>query len=127
MPVIHIQALPQQAPLDTGDVLSQLSRQLAANCGIDLQHVSATWRELSSGCYVDAGKPATVQPDSSHPILVDVSIPEIYPDAKIDCMMQTLAHVLKRQLGIPLDNIFIAVHTVQAGQVFDGGEVQHFK
>ncbi len=123
MPLIRITSLPQTTAFPIDDVLEQLCLDFATTTGIALAHVSATWRLLEPGHYAVGGRVARGQPDDSHPLLVDLLVPDFNKPAMIESMLETIAFSLSRHAGVRRDNIFIHCALATSGCVFDQGDV----
>lgn len=123
MPLIRITSLPQPSPLAIDAVLEKLCLEFATTTGIAPAHVSATWRLLEPGHYAVGGRAAREQPDDSHPLLVDLLVPDFNKPAMIESMLETIVFCLARDTGVRRDNIFIHCSLAASGCVFDQGEV----
>ncbi len=123
MPFIHVKSLPFEQSLDIAAVLEGLSRDFAEGTSTGIEHVTATWEFLPAGHYAVAGKAASYQPQSSHPVLVDLLSPDFNSPQKIERMLQVAASSIARRTGIPIDNIFINHRAAHSGMVFDAGEI----
>ena len=123
MPFIHIRSLPPAEPIDTAALLEQLSADFAAATGIGVEHVTATWEWLEPGHYAVGGTAASEQPARSHPVLVDLLVPDFNADDDVARMMTAVADSLAARGGIVRDNIFINQRDARSGRVFDAGDI----
>ena len=123
MPFIHIKSLPPAEPLDTAALLEQLSADFAAATGIGVEHVTATWEWLEPGHYAVGGKVAREQPAGSHPLLVDLLVPDFNAADDVERMLIAIADSLATRAGVARDNIFINQRDARGGRVFDAGEI----
>ena len=123
MPFIHIKSLPFDESLDVSAVLENLNKDFAEETGIDVQHVSSTWEFFPSGHYAVGEKSANHHTQDSHPVLIDLLVPDFNSAEHIETMLSSIASSLAKHSNIRRDNIFINARTAQSGMVFDRGEV----
>jgi phenylpyruvate tautomerase PptA (4-oxalocrotonate tautomerase family) len=123
MPVIHIKSLPLKSSIRISDIVEGLTRDFAQVMGIGLEHVSATWEVMPPGHYAVARKVAMRQPEDSHPILVDLLVPDFYSHEQVDQMLHVIATSISRLTKIPSENVFVNCRYANSGKVFDAGEV----
>ena len=123
MPFIHIRALPFDSQPEIAELLEGLCRDFAVATGVGVEHVSTTWEWLDPGHYAVGGKAATSQPDASHPLLVDLLVPDFNSAADVERMLTAIADSLAARTGIRRDNLFINQREARAGRVFDAGEI----
>ncbi len=123
MPFIHVNSLPFEGSFDVGAVVCELSREVAGRTGIELRHLTVTWRFLQSGHYAVAGRTASLQPDGSHPLLVEFLTPDFYTEPEAGRALTAIAESLAKLTGISGDNIFIQHRTTRKGRVYDQGRV----
>lgn len=123
MPFIHIKSLPFEEDLEMSSLLAAVSRDFSEQVGIEIEHITVTWEYLESWHYAAGGRTAASQPKDSHPILVDLLVPDFDPPETIEKMMKCIAASVAKRVGIPENNIFINVRQARSGQVFDGGEI----
>jgi len=122
MPVIQIQALPQQLESDIPSLLARLCIAVAKDIDIPADYVSATWQTISPGRYAVGGETVMTQPRGSHPVIVELSAFEMSDKEKIRGLLRTTGHFLEEALGLP-GNVFILFRSARSGEVYDGGEV----
>ncbi|HXH02232.1 MAG TPA: hypothetical protein VNN09_02820 [Candidatus Competibacteraceae bacterium] len=123
MPFIHIKSLPFETAFDVAAVVEGITHDFSAATGIGLEHVTATWLFLSPGHYAVAGSAAAQQPQSSHPVLVDLLAPDFNPPEVVEKMLNCVASSIAKRIGIPRSNIFINYQAAHSGMIFDAGEV----
>lgn len=123
MPLIHVSSLPFPEPLDTAAVLSGLTERFAAESGIDREHVTATWMYFQPGHYVVAGQAPRTQPPDSHPLLVDLLVPDFTTAARVEALLPIIANTLADLTGQSAQNIFINCRKAVSGRVWDDGGV----
>lgn len=123
MPFIHIHSLPFDPPLPIGDIIQGICTDFARETGIDLAHVTVTWTFLPGGHYAVAGRVASLQPATSHPLLVDLLAPDFNDSEQVGRMLQAVAKSISWRAKMPIANIFIHHRQARSGRVFDAGEI----
>ncbi|QKT03966.1 hypothetical protein HUS23_09135 [Ectothiorhodospiraceae bacterium 2226] len=123
MPFIHVRSLPFEQPLDVQAVIEGLSQDFAGSTGIALQHVTATWTFFAPGHYAVAGLAASHQPRQSHPLLVDLLVPDLNSADDVRRMLIAVASSLAQRTRLPRENIFINCRAARSGRVFDEGRI----
>jgi phenylpyruvate tautomerase PptA (4-oxalocrotonate tautomerase family) len=126
MPYIHIKSLEFENGLETSGVIKQVSQDFSEATGIAVEHITVTWSFLPPGHYAVAGEVADYQPITSHPLMVDLLVPDFNSSERIEQMIQKTARSLSLRAQIPIDNIFINCRVACSGQVFDGGEIVYW-
>lgn len=120
MPLIRIQSLPFEPPSDMPTVLARISQAFTDKTDISLQYISAIWTFLPAGQYVVAGKIAS-QHVSSHPILVDILVPDFHSKARAAIIVQAAAASIAQHAKLPLEEVFVNLRLAHSGYVFDQG------
>jgi len=123
MPFIHVKSLPFNSFFDASAALEGVTRDFAMETGIGLEHVTATWEFLPPGHYAVAGKAVSRQPRGSHPILVDLLVPDINSGDKVKKMLGAVASSISKRAKVPVTNIFVNLRHAGSGMVFDAGEI----
>jgi phenylpyruvate tautomerase PptA (4-oxalocrotonate tautomerase family) len=123
MPFIHIKSLPFEQGREIGAIVTAVSRDFSEQVGIDIAHVTATWEYLESWHYAAGGRAAVNQPEDSHPILVDLLVPDSNSPEAIEKMLECVASSIADRARVPKNNIFINARLARSGQVFDAGEI----
>ena len=123
MPVIRITSLPPDDSLEIPTVLADLSQALAETFDIDIRHIAITWQLLPAGHYADGGITTDRQPESTHPLRVDVLIPDFNPPENIEKILLLLGEELANSVKVAQENIFIHLRTAQSGTIYDGGAI----
>ncbi|MEW8626125.1 MAG: hypothetical protein AB2551_10255 [Candidatus Thiodiazotropha sp.] len=126
MPFIHIKSLPFEQPRDISRILQLITEDFSAASGIDKQHITVTWDLLSAGYYTVAGEVSDYQPDSGHPLLVEMLLPDFNSREKIADYIKAVADSLSRHAQVPVNNLFINCRLARPGQVFDAGDLVHW-
>ena len=123
MPIIHVQALPQDPPVDVPRVLGALCESVAAALSCEPDHVWATWDTIPDGHYVEGVTDAALQPKDTHPPLVRVLIYQGWDLGAVRAMLEATANSLADALGIEPGNVFVRLDEMAAGTVYAGGKV----
>jgi hypothetical protein len=85
--------------------------------------VTVTWKYLPAWHYAAAGWTLPNQPKDSHPLLVDLFVPDFNPPEAIEKMLKSIAASIAKRVGIPEKTIFIHTRLARSGQVFDAGKI----
>lgn len=123
MPFIKIKSLRFKQEIDIPNVISSISRDFSNELDIDIKHITVTWEYIEAGHYASSGETVEFQPNDSHPLLVDILAPDFNDKISIKAMLETAAHSITRNSGIPIHNIFINIYQAHSGMVFDSGEI----
>lgn len=123
MPIIHIKSLPFEQNFDRKKVVGGISVDFSRANNINLKHVSVVWEFMASDSYAVGGETSSRQMDSSHPLLVDLLVPDFNADDIRQKMIETLASSIAHNAGIAVNNMFINCRVAHAGMVFDQGTV----
>jgi hypothetical protein len=123
MPVITITSLPFERPRDVRNIIEGISMDFSRDTGISIEHVSASWHFLLPGHYAVGGVSAQYQSARSHPVLVDLLVPDFNSEEKVEGMLNAIAESVSRRGGVSVDNIFINCRYANSGMVFDAGRV----
>lgn len=123
MPFIHIKSLPQTANPDLRAVMQQLSSRFAGEMDMHEKNVIITWEVLRPDCYLNDGDFAPAQPQDTHPVMVDLLIPDFNSQLRIERMMECIVELLAVTLAIPVGNVFVNCRLAQSGMVMDNGEI----
>ena len=126
VPFIHVKSLPFDEPFSVSTLVEGITEDFAEDTGLGLEHVTATWEFLPSGHYAAAGKTARHQPQSSHPVLVDLLAPDFNLQADVEKMLRSVASSISKRAKIPISNIFINYRQAHPGAVFDAGVIVHW-
>ena len=124
MPIVHIQAPPQEPSVDVRSVMARVCTDLAAVVGCPERQVWATWTTLPEGSYLEADVPAGRQPRDTHPPLVRVLAMEGRSPEVIAKMLETVAGSLAAMLPMDPDNVFAVYEELRGGRVYFAGRVR---
>ena len=125
MPIVQVTSLPFEPPIDLPDVLRGVTEDFVAKTGIAREHVTMTWNVLPPGHYAQAGVTPVEghQPPDSHPLLVELSVPDLYEPSRIEELLEVTARCLAERTGVELTNVFVQARTVRSGAVFEAGQI----
>ncbi|MCG7872727.1 MAG: hypothetical protein N0C88_07235 [Candidatus Thiodiazotropha lotti] len=126
MPFIHIKSLPFEQQRNISRILQRVTEDFSTVSGIDKQHITVTWDILSAGHYAVAGEVADFQPESGHPLLVELLLPDFNSSEAIAEYIKAVAESLSRHTQVPINNLFINCRLARSGQVFDAGEMVYW-
>lgn len=122
MPIVRINCLPVKK-LDLGLAVRGVTSALATATEIDPEHISVLWNELSADSYAHRGDLAELQPQATHPILIDLIAPDFHRPHLVQLMMKTLAHEVAVLTGADHNNILIIHQPQSSGHVYDQGRL----
>lgn len=124
MPIVEIQAPPQEDHVEIPAVLARVCKDLAAVVGCPERQVWATWRTLPEGHFLEADVSAVRQPPDSHPPMVRILAMEGRSPETIAKMLESVAASLAAALPIEADNVFAVYEELHGGRVLFGGRVR---
>jgi hypothetical protein len=124
MPIVEIQAPPQEPSVDVQAVLARVCRDLATAVDCPERQVWATWRTLPEGSFLEADVSAARQPPGSHPPMARILAMEGRSPELIAKMLESVASSLAAMLPIEPDNVFAVYEELHAGRVMFGGRVR---
>jgi hypothetical protein len=123
MPFIHIRSLPQPGNPDLKSVMLQLSNRFSREMDVQEKSVAITWEVLSPECYLNVGRFVQEQPQDSHPVIVELLVPDFNSQPRIEKMMECIVELLAVALVIPVGNVFVNCRLALSGTVLDNGEI----
>ena len=123
MPFIQIKSLPMKESLNIPLVIAAIAQDFSDQVGTELCHIHTTWEFFQPGYYAKGSKIADVQPETNHPLIVDLLTPDSDSQDKINLMLRTIAESISRQASFPVNNIFINYRQAHSAMVFDDGEI----
>lgn len=123
MPFINIKSLPQPGNPDLKPVMQQLSGRFARDMDIHEKNVTVTWEILAPERYLNNGRFAPEQTQDSHPVIVELLVPDFNSQPRIEKMMECIVELLSVALSIPVGNVFVNCRTAMSGMVLDKGEI----
>ena len=91
MPYIHVKSLPLQNNERIPNAIKRLSRQFEKDTGIEEKHITVTWEILEPDSYSCGGIMQKVQSFETHPLIVDLLIPDFNDHKQIQRMMRSIA------------------------------------
>ncbi len=123
MPVIQIRSLPFKTPIDVSETIEGLMTDFARDTETSLAHVSAAWELMEAGSYGVAGQAVWNQPNDTHPVLVELLIPDFHSEPEIGNMLTCIAKSISARTGVHVNNIFVHHRRAHSGEVFDAGKI----
>ncbi|WP_299018005.1 hypothetical protein [uncultured Photobacterium sp.] len=123
MPLVRIKSLPFKQDVAIDQVLTTLSQVISDAGKIEQRHIMLTWEYLVKSHYVHHGTVADVQPNDSHPVLVDLIAPNFNTEVQIAQTLELIANTIAEQLPIAKKNIFINFTPAYSDGVYDEGHV----
>jgi hypothetical protein len=124
MPVIEINALPQKSHVDIEQTVKSIAIAVAEVLRIPSNKVFCTWNEINKNYYSAGETVAAVQPDSSHPPIVKLTLYEGRTPALIEGAISAIAEELQKSMKSPEKNAFISYLEAKSGQIFTGGQIK---
>lgn len=124
MPVISIRALPQAPGVDRAAAMSKATTAVAAVLGIDARRVWATWTEVEPGLFVEGDVVAQVQPQTTHPPIVDIIAFEGRPPELVERIVRAVVDALGEGLSLPASNLFVTYSEARSGRLWTGGTLR---
>jgi hypothetical protein len=124
MLLIHIRSLPLAQDTDIARVLEGISKEFAEAVAISVDHIHLTWEYLLPGYYVHQGRAAGLQEDYTHPIQVDIAIPDKYSATRAELIMNKIAEAICRRVHVPFENILVVYRDIKSGFLFNHGLMQ---
>jgi len=121
MPIIRISSLPLADNRDMPKVMEALSSGVSRDVRIEQAQLSICWQYITENHYIAKGELAEQQPSHTHPILVELLVPEVLSKDLTEKIMHSLAHRLGKELNFPVSNIFIYERQLHSNQVFEKG------
>jgi len=123
MPFIQIKSLPFEEILDFQKMVVGINKDFSIANNIPLLHIHTTWDFYISGQYAKGENAPIFQPQSQHPIIVDLLTPDFNKDEAIEVMLVSLSQSIADHSKMNLDNIFINHRHAHSKMVFDDGKV----
>lgn len=99
--------------------MTDAAAAVAAAYGCAASQVWVTWEEIAPGRYVEGPRPASLQPEGTHPPIVEVLCFEGKSPAVKEAVLTAAAKALTTALGIP-GNVFITYREAKSGEVMAG-------
>ena len=126
MPIIRISSLPLSENLDMKQVMQALSSGISRDVRIEQAQLSLSWQIIAADHYIAKGEVAETQPSHTHPILVELLMPDVLSKDLSEKIMHSLAHRLGKELNFPVSNIFIYERQLASRQVFEKGMIANW-
>ena len=122
MPIIKVTSLPFENQ-DSAAWPVQVCEHFARSTEIPLKHVSVTWQLLPGGHYASAGTRAQYQPQDSHPIIVEIMLPDFYALDRVEKIIKAAVEAISFASRMAKTNVFVQVNRARSGAVFDEGRI----
>ncbi len=122
MPILSIKALPQNDSDKIQVALKKTCIAISEVYGCKPEQVWATWNEIQPGMYVEGENHADIQPEQTHPPIVQLICFEGKSHDEIEKLLMVASSTLSEALGIG-DNIFMTYHEAKSGRVMAGNGV----
>jgi hypothetical protein len=126
MPIIQIKSLAIDNDPDIPGICRSIARDFAVALEIPPHHISVTWETLAPGHHVNADISRDRQPRDTHPILVDLLVPDFHKTDAIEKMLTSIAGAIAEHADIPGHNVFINCRYARSGMVLENGEILHW-
>ena len=126
MPIIRISSLALSDNLDMKQVMQALSSGISRDVRIEQAQLSLSWQIIEANHYIAKGEVAETQPSHTHPILVELLMPEVLSKDLSEKIMHSSAHRLGKELNFPVSNIFIYERQLASQQVFEEGMIANW-
>ncbi|CAH0536366.1 hypothetical protein [Vibrio marisflavi] len=123
MPVIKVQSLPFHPPLQLSEIVVSISYSVSQAIDIDVEHVMCSWSFFESDGFAVSGTTTPVQTKSTHPIVVDLILPNTHSKETVSIIMSTIAGQIAESTAVERDNIFITAQFVESKMVFENGQI----
>ncbi|MBL7670318.1 MAG: hypothetical protein JNM39_07510 [Bdellovibrionaceae bacterium] len=124
MPIFEIRALPQKPGVNHQAAMKRLCCEIATIMKISERQVWATWAPILPGDYLEGGNSANIQPDSTHPPIVNLVAFEGRPESLIEKVINQAAVILCEELKIETGNVYIQFTETKSGRTYVGGELR---
>jgi hypothetical protein len=124
MPVFEIKALPQKSGVLPQVALKKLCCEIATLMQISESQVWATWQTIEPGLYVEGGVAAELQPDKTHPPIVNLIAFEGRPQALMEKVVERAAEILSSELQLGQGNIYMHLTETLSGRTYTGGQLR---
>jgi hypothetical protein len=122
MPILRITSLPFENQ-DSADWASAISTNFSKITEIPLKHVSVAWHLLHGGYYAYNGVGVEFQPHDSHPMIVEVMLPDFYALDRVELIIKAAVESICRVTKMPKENIFVQANRARSGAVYDDGRI----
>ncbi|WP_199611468.1 hypothetical protein [Flocculibacter collagenilyticus] len=126
MPVLTIRSLPLAQPVKIDNLLTKLSNMLSVQTQLNEAHFAIYWITIEKGHFCHSGKTATTQPNDSHPIWIEIYLPDCHKPNVKDIIAKNTTEMLSKSLMVNADNIFISLRHARSGEVFEKSHWLHW-
>lgn len=115
-PMVRVTSPPTDIDVDA--TLIKVGQEVSAATGIDEKFITYFWQTFDNIIYDGA--------PTSAPLFVDLYVPGFFSDDQVEGMITAVADALVTHTGIERKWLFIHTHYPLQGQVYIGGELQHW-
>jgi len=115
-PMVRVTSPPTDIDVDA--VLIKVARDVSEATGIDEKFTTYFWQTFDNIIYDGA--------PSSAPLFVDLYVPGFFSDEQVEGMITAVADALVQYTGVGRKWLFIHTHYPLQGQIYIGGELQHW-
>ncbi|MEZ4741038.1 MAG: hypothetical protein R3B45_01080 [Bdellovibrionota bacterium] len=124
MPLIEINALPQDKKVNISNIVTCMTAKISEVLDIPRQAIYCTWNTLETDCYAHGEHLKNLQPENSHPPIVNLTMYEGRSPDLIEKTITAIAEELKIGLNQKDFNAFITYHEAKSGTIFVGGRIK---
>ena len=121
MPVITVKSLPLPDAADLRLLVEAISTDFAREARVEPEHVTLTWQVLAGGAYAVGGRAAETQPEDSHPVLVELLLPDFHGPVAVERMLRAIAQAVAAHARLPIANVFVCARLARSGFVLESG------
>jgi hypothetical protein len=122
MPIIRVASLAFEDQ-DMSSWSALVGEHFARSTEIPVKHVSVIWQIIPGGHYAHAGRISQFQSHQSHPIIVEIMLPDFYTLERVDKIIYSSVDAISLVSRMPKENIFVQVNRARSGAVFDDGRI----
>ncbi len=115
-PMVRVTSPPTD--IDVNAALIKVGHDVSAATGVDEKFITYYWQTFDNIIY--NGEPSTA------PLFVDLYVPGFFSDEQVESMITAVADALVAHTGIERKWLFIHTHYPLQGQIYIGGELQHW-
>ena len=124
MPIFEIKALQQKTGVNTREAMKKLCKEIASLMKLPEHQVWATWHSIESGDFIEGGNSAEVQPDSTHPPIVNLIAFEGRSPELMEQVILKAAEILSTELKLSPGNIYMHFTETGTGRTYSGGQLR---
>lgn len=126
MPLIRIRSLPLAQDTDIARVLEGISKEFAEAVAISVDQIHLSWEYWAPGFYVHQGRAAGLQEDHSHPVQVEIFVPDHFSQTRVELMLSRITKAICRRVHVSFENVLVVHRKLASGSVFSHGSLQRW-